>query len=65
VTDPVVVARKPNRAKLIGAVLCMLATIGCIAGAAASGTSQAVTITLSMFLFLGGLGSFVVGRLQE
>lgn len=63
--DPVVTVKKPNRAKIIGAVLCMAATLGCIAGAAANGTAQAVVISLSTFLFLLGLGAFVVGRLRE
>lgn len=61
-TDPIVVTPKPNRAKVYGAVLCMIATIGCIGGSA----SQSPGVTeASTFLFLAGLGTFVVGRLRQ
>lgn len=64
-SDPMVVRVKSSRAKVIGAVLCMAATIGCFAGAAAQGTGGAVIGGVSAFLFLVGLGTFVVGRMQQ
>ena len=57
--------KKTNRAKAVGVVLCMLSVLGCVAGAAANGSTQAIAISSSGLLFLVGLGAFVVGRLRE
>lgn len=59
------VGKKPSRAKVVGAVMCMGSTLGCIGGAAANGAAQAVTISLCSLFFLVGLGVFVVGRFRD
>ena len=61
-SDPAVVVVKRNRAKVRGAVLCMVSTLGCVVGAG----TESVKVTIpSMLLFFVGLVMFIVGRLRD